>query len=40
MMLGFDESEQAFKDFYDEKEEVEKTDKDNDYSDIFKEKMF
>lgn len=36
MMLGFDESEQAFKDFYDEKEEVEKTDKDNDYSDIFK----
>lgn len=36
MMMGFDESEQAFKDFYDEKEEVEKTDKDNDYSDIFK----
>lgn len=36
MLLGFDESEQAFKDFYDEKEEVEETEKDNEYSDIFK----
>ncbi|WP_124099282.1 LTA synthase family protein [Ruminococcus sp. Marseille-P6503] len=36
MLLGFDESEQAFKDFYDEKEEVDKTSDDNAYSGIFK----
>lgn len=36
MMLGFDESEQAFREFYDGKEEVDKVSNNNDYSNIFK----
>lgn len=36
MMLGFDESEQAFKEFYNDKDEVDKVSNDNEYSNIFK----
>lgn len=36
MMLGFDESEQAFREFYDGKEEVDKVSNNNEYSNIFK----
>lgn len=35
MLMGFSESEEAFKDFYDKKEETKPVKKDNDYSNIF-----